>query len=183
VTITEFPIDLGTDNEGLGDLFIIDAALLVRPRRVPGQYPASVKHDTFHANQVLSLGNDMGAYQWHIIYQGDPRSAHRLLDRVFYAYVDAECFSLWCDARVCYIVEGNTVHVQEYGFEDGQYTMIFNVYCGISEDHTEEFLATLTASQTDRFIVVRPDSSEHVYSLHGFNVEHSDEEEYVAIDY
>lgn len=98
-----------------------------------------------------------------------------MLDRVFYAYVDACCLSLWCDARVCYIVDGKTVNVEEYGFEDGQYTMIFNVYCGIAEDQTEEFLSTLTADETDCFFVVRPDSSDHGYSLNWFNVEQTAE--------
>jgi hypothetical protein len=178
MAITEFAIDLDADNEGLGDLFVTDAALLVRPRRIPGLYPASVAHDTTHAYEVLSLAYDMNEYQWHIISHVGPRASHQLLDRVFYAFVDACCLQQWCDARVCYIVDGKAVHVQEYGFEDGQYTLIFNVYCGITEDQTEEFLATLTADQTDRFVVVRPDSSERGYSLRGFDVEQSDEDDY-----
>lgn len=182
MSTTEFPSYMDTNDEGLGTLFITDAALLVRPRRVPSQYPASVKHDTVHSYQVLNLGNDMDAYQWHIIYNGDPRAAHQLLDRVFYAYVDACCLSLWCDARVCYIVNGNTVHVEEYGFEDGQYTMIFNVYCGIAEDQTEEFLATLTADETDRFIVVRPDSSERGFIVDQSSDDDIDDEPYDDYD-
>jgi hypothetical protein len=177
MTITEFPIDLDAVDEGLATLFISDAALLVRPRQVPGQYPASVSHDTVHAYRVLNLGNDMDTYQWHIITGIDPRAAHKLLDRVFYAYVDGCCLELWCDARVCYIVDGETVHVEEYGFEDGQYTMIFNVYCGIAADQTEGFLATLTGNETERFLVVRPDSSELGFNVHGFAVEQSDQDD------
>jgi hypothetical protein len=56
--------------------------------------------------------------------------------------------------------------------------MIFNVYCSIAEGQTEEFLATLTADQSDRFVVVRPDSSERGYGIHGFDVEQSDEDDY-----
>jgi len=182
MTTTEFPVDLNNDDEGLGTLFISDASLLVRPRKVPGQYPASVPHDTVHSYQILCLGNDMDEYQWHIIYKGDPRAAHQLLDRVFYAYVDACCLQLWCDARVCYIVDGETIKVEEYGFEDGQYTMIFNVYCGIAEDQTEDFLATLTANETDGLVVVRADSSELGYNVRGFSVEQSDEDPLAAGD-
>src|SRR5687767_4688535 len=98
--IDEFPVEL--EEEGVGTLFITDAHVLIRPA-VPGQYPASVKHDSAHANGILCLGNDRGVYTTHIICAGDLRTAHQMLDRVFYAYVDAESFSLWCDARVNYI--------------------------------------------------------------------------------
>jgi hypothetical protein len=175
MSITEFTVDKNTDNVDPCTLFISDAALLVRPRVVHGQYPANVNHDTVHAYEVLDLGNDMATYQWHIVYKGDPHAAHRLLDRVFYAYIDGCCLQQWCDARVCYIVNGKTVRVVEYGFEDGSYTLVFNVYCGIAGDNTEEFLASLTAAETGRFIVVRPGSSENDYSLHGFTVGQSDE--------
>ncbi len=166
-----------TGEEGIGTLIVSDAALLVRPRKVPGQYPASVPHDTVHAYNILCLGNDMGEYTTHIVSRFDPKETHKLLDRVFYAFLDACCLQLWCDAFVCYIVDGKTIHVEKYGFEDGQYTMTFNVYCGIAEDQTEEFLATLTTDQTDHFIVVRPDSSDPGYSFHGFTVEQSDEDD------
>ena len=178
MTTTEFPINLDTDEEGIGTLIVSDAALLVQPRKVPGQYPASAPHDTVHAYNILCLGNDMGEYTTHIVSRIDPKGTHKLFDQVFYAYVDACCLQLWCEARVCYIVDGNTVHVEEYGFDDGQYRMIFKVYCGIAEDQTEEFLATLTANETDRFIVVRPNSSEPGYSLHGFTVEQPTEDDY-----
>ena len=59
---TEFPIDLDNNQEGLGELFITDATLLVQPRKVLGQYPASVPHDTVHSYDILRLGNDMGEY-------------------------------------------------------------------------------------------------------------------------
>lgn len=180
MTTTEFPIDLETNDEGLGTLFITDAALLVRPRRVPGQYPASAKHDSAHAYGILNLGNDMGQYQWHIICHADPRAAHQMLDRVFYAYVDACCLELWCDARVCYIVNGKTIKVEEYGFEDGNYTMIFNVYCNVAEDGTEDFLTSLTSNvaETERFVMVRPDSSEYGYAARGFTVDQSPEDDF-----
>lgn len=177
MTITEFPVNLDVEGKP-GSLFISDASLLVRPRTVPGQYPASVKHDTIHASQVMNLGNDRGKYQWHIIYKGDPRAAHELLDRVFYAYVDGCCLELWCDARACYIVDGATVYVRKYGFDDGQYTMVFNVYCDIAKDQTEKFLATLAANETDRFIVVRPDLSERGFSVHGFDVDSSEKDDF-----
>lgn len=177
MTTAEFLIDLDEDNEGVGTVIITDAQLLllVRPA-VSRQYPPSVKHDSTYAYRILNLGNDMGMYyQWHIICQGDPRTAYQLLDRVFYAYVEACCLALWCDANACYIVDGKTVLVKGYGFKDGQYTMVFNVYCGIAKGQTEEFVAALTADQADNFVVIQPDSSAQGFSVHGFAVEQPDE--------
>lgn len=178
MNVIEYPIDLdtATDSRATGSVIISDARLLIRPA-VPGQYPASVKHDSAHAYRILDLGNDMSIYyQWHIICQEDPAAAHELLDRVFYAYVDASCQELWCDARVCYIVDGKTVQVKEYGFDDGRYTMIFNVYCGIATDRAEELIAALSAKQTDNYVVIRPDSSELGFGVQGFAVEHPDDD-------
>lgn len=178
MTIFEFPIDSDTQEDGIGSLFITDSALLVRPRKVPDQYPATVNHDTEHAYRLLHLGNDMNRYMWHIIHSGDLRSAQLLLDRVFYAYVDACCLDLWCDARVCYIVDGQTVYTKDYGFYDGQYTMIFNVYCNVDPEKTEEFLRALIDGQDDRFVVARSDdSSESGYKLQGFEVEEDDDDD------
>lgn len=179
MTITEFAVKHKGDNEGLGTLFISDARLLVRPRKILGQYPASVKHDTIHSDYMLSLGNTMGKdQQWHIVYKGNSTIAQQQLNGVFFAYVDRCCLQRCCDARVRYIVNGTVVHVKEYGFNEGQYTMIFNVYCGIAEDQTEEFLGTLIAKEKDRFIVVRPDISIFGYSLHGFSVDPSEEDNF-----
>ncbi len=164
--ITEFPINLDDECEGLGALIITDAQLLVRPRKVQG-YPMSVKHDTSHAYGILRLGNDMGVYTTHIICKDGPSAAHQLLDRLFYAYVDGCCLELWCDARVCYIDNGEVAKVEEYGFDDGSYTMFFRVYCNVTD--TEAFLATLIANETDRTVVVRPDPSDELgYNVRGF---------------
>lgn len=166
-TMTEFPVDPDTDVEGLGNLFIADARLLIRPAR-PGQYPASVRHDSVYAYRILNLGNDMGLYDWHIISQSDPEITSRLLGQVFYAYVDACCFELWCEARVDYIVDGETVRVERYGFEDGEYMMFFNVHCNVVED---DFMVTLMDKYVGRPVVaIRPDSSERGYEARGFIV-------------
>lgn len=176
MTSTEFPVDLGEDAEGIGDVFITDASLLVRPRRVPGQYPASVQHDTDHAYRLLALGYDDNKFCWHIISSFDPNRAHKLLDRVFYAFVDACCLQLWCNARVLYIVDGETARVEEYGFEDGEYTLIFKVYCGISADQTEEFLISLLEGQRDHYVVICPDSSETGVNTRGFDPGHAEDQ-------
>lgn len=168
---TEFPINLDADGEGLGTLFITDARLLIRPGR-PDQYPYSVKHDSAHAHRILCLGNDMGEYTSHIICHADPTEAHQMLDRVFYAFLDGCCLQLWCDAVVSYIVNGETVKTEKYGFYDGDYTQFINVYCNVGEDKTEYLLNTLTGEleDADRFIVVRPDASELGYTMRGFIV-------------
>lgn len=178
MNVIEYPIDLGTatDSSAVGSVIITDARSLIRPA-VPGQQSVGVMHDSAHAYRILDLGNDMGHYQWHIVCQEDPEAAHELLDRVFCAYVDASCQELWCDARVCYIVDGKTVLVKEYGFDDGRYTMVFNVYCGIAADQTEGFIVALCADQTDHYVVIRPDSSEPGFSVQGFAVEHPDEDD------
>lgn len=178
---TEFFVDTNRYHEGVGNLIITDASLLVRPRKISGLYPASVSHDTVHAHELLNIAYD--AYTWDIISQADPGTTHQLLDRVFYAFVDACCFQQWCDARVNYIVDGKTVDKKEYGFEDGQYTLNFNVYCGIAKDRTEEFVATLTAQQTYRFVVARPDQSKIGYSIRGFEVHEPDQDAYDDYDY
>lgn len=183
MTITEFTIDLNardadyTNEHGIGTLIITDAALLVRPRRDPNQYPSSVKHDADHAYQVLSLCDGPGAYDCHILYKGGVQSAHGLLDRVFYAYLDACCFSLWCDARVYYFAGNNFARVEEYGFEDGHYSMVFNVYCDVGDDQAEELLGILAADEKDRFVVVRPEQSERGFTAHGFVVDQPTEDE------
>ncbi len=170
MALTEYPLETETAEEGIGPLIVTDAQLLVRPRKVPGQYPESVSHDTIHAYEILCLGNDMGQYEIHIVSQLYTDEAHKLLDRVFYAFIDACCLELWCDARVNYIVDGETIRFHEYGFEDGQYTLYINVYCGVSEDKTEDFLELLMASQTERFVVVRSDESGSGYRLSGVDV-------------
>lgn len=152
--------------------------MLIRPA-VQGQYPARVAHDSAHAYRVLDFGNDGGNFQWHIVCQEDPAAAHALLDQIFSTYVDMCCFELWCNARVSFIAaDGKTIQKQ-YGFDDGRYTMVFSVYCGIVPSQTEEFISGLSAGQTDSFVVVRPDSSEQGFSVCGFAVEHPEDE----IDY
>jgi hypothetical protein len=177
--VIKYPIDLNTvtDSRATGSVIISDARLLLRPA-VPGQSPSDMEYDSAHAYLLLDLGNDMSPhYQWHIICQGDPTAAHELLDRVFYAYVDASCLERRCDARVRYIVDGKAVQVKGYGFEASCYTMVFNVYCGIAADQAEELIATLSAKQTDSYVVIRPDSSELGCSVQGFAVEHPDEDD------
>lgn len=170
MTVAEFSVDLNDlYNEPVGTMIITDAKLLTRPA-VPGQYPKGYSHNTAHAYQLLSLGNDNGMYQWHIICQGNTSTAHQLLDRVFSAYVQACCLQLWCDARANYIVDGKTVQTNEYGFADGQYTMTFNVYCGTAYDQVDGFIATLTAGMTGKFVVVQPDVCEPGFNIRGFAV-------------
>jgi hypothetical protein len=165
---TEFPINLDDDNEGLGETIITDAQVLIRPA-VTGQYPGSVKHDSVHAYRVLYFGNDMDRYEWHIFSRLDPESTHRLLDRVFYAYVDACCLQLWCDARVNYVVGDEVVKTESYGFDDGQYTQHFRVHCNTEEDQVDAWItAHMATLGNDTVVVVRPDSSEFGYSAHGF---------------
>lgn len=168
VHTTEFTVDL--DEEGQGDVIITDARLLVQPRRVPGQYPASVGHDTGHAASILALGNDGDTPYWHIISPLSVQETDHLLDRVFYAYVDGCCLELWCDAIVSYIVNCDENFLDKrYGFEDGSYTMHFNVYCGISPDKIEEFLPEIVGClNRNRYIVVRPDSTEQGFVAQGF---------------
>ncbi len=170
---TEFFIDPNTYEEGIGTLIVSDATMLVRPRDVTGQYPASVKHDTGHAYGILCLGNDMGLHTTHIVSRLSPEATDKLLDRVFYAFVDACCHELWCDAYVHYIVDGETVHTEEYGFVDGEYTMIFKVYCNIDDGQAENLIATLTANETHCFVVASPARSELGYKIRGFAVDQS----------
>lgn len=177
MTITEFAIDLDANDDydepaGIGTLYVTDATLLVRPRRDPVQYH-DIEHDANHAYQVLELGNCMDTCEWNIIYAGGVEAAHQLLDRVFHAYVDGCCRHLWCDACVYYFVGDKAVRLEEYGFEDGHYTMVFNVYCGVAGEQTEDLLDWLTTDETDRFVVVRPDGSELGYNARGFAVEQS----------
>jgi hypothetical protein len=161
MTTNEYEVELDTQaSSDRARLFITDPSVLIRPA-VPGQYH-SVKHDTARAYSILELGNSEDEYAWNIIYRDDPSAAHRLLDRVFYAFVDTACFELWCDASVNYIVNGKTVMCKEYGFEDGQYTMIFNVHCSVPPKETEakllELLRKLPRDQYINYIVVRPDA-------------------------
>lgn len=151
MTMIEFPINLDIDAEGLGNLIITDAQLLIRPAR-PSQYH-QVPHDSAHAYGILNLGNDMGVYNWHIISHIDVRSTQRLLDRVFYAYVDGCCLQLWCDAIVDYSVDFDEVATKEYGFEDGEYTMRFIVHCNVPQEETEAFVAKLIRGENRGRIV------------------------------
>ena len=176
MNIVECPIDLEEvmDSRATGSVIISDVTrTLIRPA-VPGQYPASVKHDSRHAYRLLDMANDRGGdFQGHIICQEDPATVHRLLDGIFYAYVDMSCFEQWCDARVVYIVDGKTVEVKEYGStEHSHYTMVFSVYCGIPADQTEEFIARLSAEQTDHYVVIRPDSSGSGLDVRSFAFEY-----------
>lgn len=170
MTTTESALDFSTLTEGMCMLIVSDAALLVQPRKVPGQYPASVPHDTIHAYNILSLGNDMGTYSTHIVSRTGPNETHKLLDRVFYAFVDACCLQLWCDAHVSYIVDGETVRTEQYGFDDGSYTMFYKVYCNVT--NADAFLAHLTANvDTDEGVIVaRADSSPDGFSIYGLTV-------------
>ncbi len=168
-TTRKFTIDLDEVNEGIGQLFITDPSVLIRPA-VPGQYPASVRHNSGHANGILAMGDDMGVYTTHIITSLSPEEAHKMLDRVFYAFIDACCFSLWCDARVSYIVDENIIRVEEYGFEDGEYTQRFNVHCDVPAEHTEGVLANLLDEKLEciDFVVIYSDDSEYGYEAQGF---------------
>ncbi len=135
----------------VGTLVITDAELLVRPLRLNAN----------HYN-LLDLGNRGG----HILFKGDPSAAHQLLGPAFKAYVDICSREMRChaDARVSYVVDGVTAQCVLYGLDGsstrGKYTMIFDVYCNVAKEETEEFLASLTTNlETDCFIVVRPDES------------------------
>lgn len=180
MTTTESPIDSRTTEIDATTTFITDASLLIRPA-VPGQYPASAAHDTAHVYRIFELGNTTSNYPaWHIFCPEGPDAAHELLDGVFNAYVDIACGSLWCDARVLYIVDGEVGKLNEYGFDDGQYTMVFNVYCNMAGSQAEELLARLTSQQESNYIVVRPDTSNDdgvsasLFTVGTSDIEHGD---------
>jgi hypothetical protein len=165
----EFDVDL--EATGLGNLFVTDAQLLIRPP-VPGQH-FIVQHDHAYAYQLLNLGNDMGEYIMHIFCQAEPREAQDMLSPVFYAYVKACCYELWCDANVNYMVNGKVVNYEEHGFDDGSYTMNIKVHCNVADDDVETLLTKLTGDFDDgeHFVVVRPDSSELGFTASGFTVD------------
>jgi hypothetical protein len=127
----EFQIDeLG---EGLGQLLLADAGLLVRPPQ-QGQYHARVPLDTGHFAQVMDLGDvedGFGDITWHIVSSLTVDEAHKLLDRGWYAYFDGYCMGkVWIDARVCYVgADGKVVKTQGYGFSDGEARGTVYVYC------------------------------------------------------
>ncbi|HSW81468.1 MAG TPA: hypothetical protein VLG40_03655 [Candidatus Saccharimonas sp.] len=163
MSATEFPIDLDDPRGIEGPVVITDSTLIIRPA-VPGQYPHHAQHDTLRVTRLFDMANAMQGYpEWYIFCPLDPQAAHELLDNVFRIYVDMSCYTQWCDARVLYIVDGETVKREEYGFDDGQYTMVFHVYCGaINDKQVEELLGKLaTRQQTDYmdYIVMRPDES------------------------
>jgi hypothetical protein len=177
-TTSDFPIDLADESEGLGTLIVTDARLLIQPA-VPGQYPASANHDSGHAYGVLRLGNDAGRQPMHIVFSGSPARAHALLDQVFHTFVDACCFEQWCDARVFYMVEDVKADCHEYGFEDGSYTMIIYVWCNVPGDQVDPLVDGIIADALpeDRFVVIRPDSSELGYSTQGVIVDYPQQDD------
>ncbi len=178
-TTTEFPIDLDNEAEGLGMLIVTDAQLLIRPA-VPGQHYRYEQHDADHAYGVLCLGNDgQGHETTHIVFSGSPAEAHKLLDRVFHCYVDACCLELGCDARVLYLVDGETVDYHTYGWDDGHYTMTFFVHCNVPEGQVETSVGRTIAEadEDQRFVVVRPDSSELGYAAQGIIAGHSQQDD------
>lgn len=185
MTITEYPIHPDKNVKGIGRAIIADARMLVRPA-VPGQHPAGVTHDTAYAYQILNLGNDMYSEEpTHIVCQEDPEAAHELLDPVFRAYVETSCREYWCNARVDYILGDKVVLTKEYDFEDRRYikyTMTIAVHCGVAADQAEEFIAPETGEWADGLIVIRPDSSEQGFSVHGFAVEESEADEAAHLD-
>ena len=167
----EFPAHIPDDAEGVGELVVADASTLIRPKPSDQTYPSSVSHDVSHASGILRLGND--GYQAresiHIFFEGGHTAAHRTLDRVFYAYIDACCLQLWCDARVNYWNGDVIENVEHYGFEDGEYTLIFNVYC-VLDDEREQMVDSLIedrlSSPESNLLIVRKDSSEAGYTVY-----------------
>jgi hypothetical protein len=169
-THTEFPIDLDEECEGLGTLIVTDAQLLLRPP-VEGQYPSRMPFDTARVHEILDIGDLEHDTDTVIFCRSNPAEAARLLDRVFYVYLDGYCMGkVWADARVRFYLNDEVVGIQEHGFEDGNFTMNFSVICSVQEDEVDRLIAERTGSfsSDERYVVVRPDSSESGYALNGF---------------
>ena len=167
----EFTVDTTANNGDLGSLIITDAQLLLRPAPA-GQYH-KIPYDVAHAMSILNLNEDEGAWVRHIVCHESPQEAVRLLDSVFSAYLDACCMELWCDALVNFIQDDTTVEVKHYGFDDGSYTMIFNVYCGISPSETDELVNDLITDLPDdgeyrSYVVIESDASGQGFVANGF---------------
>ena len=137
---------------------------------MPGQHHRYDNHDAGRVNQILDMGDfGDGRIAWHLVTELDPAAAHRLLDRVFHTYVDSYCMGKWwVDARVRYIVDGSTQFVREYGFEDGQDTLRFNVHCAVRPQDQQECVEAIIAKERANdiygdkhpLLVLRVDSSE-----------------------
>lgn len=165
--VREFSIDLDDNPVGIGSLIISDARLLVRPA-VPGQYPASVRHDSGHAYRVLNLAHDYDSHVCHIVFDGTPEEARKLLDRVFYAYLDVCCMELWCDAEVMYFEQGDLAFTTHHGFTDGSYTLSYYVHCNVPEAQAEELIrALVTYGDSPQYFVARPNNT----SARGYTVQ------------
>ena len=159
------------DEQGQGTLIITDASVLLRPASV-AQYH-NVAHDTSHAFYVLMLGDDMGLYETHIVCHTSPEEAHKMLDRMFHAYVDGMCMSAtWFDAIVNYLDrDGNIVKREWYGMKDGNHTSVFNVYC-VGEWEQNMAMVMERVDTTRPWIMVnKDDESEDGYTVTGFNAE------------
>ncbi len=142
-----------------GKLIVTDALALVRPTK-SGQY----KYDTVKANAILDLGDIEYANVWHIITKLDPRSADRVLRQVFSTYVDYYCMSkLWADARVAYMIDGETQFFTEHGFKDGYADLLFSVHCNVEADEVDTLIADIAEGDyLSESVVVSPDV-EHGY--------------------
>jgi len=117
---------------------------------------------------TLGLANDaMGTYTTHIIFAGDPETAHHLLDSKLSNYVNGCCLSLGCDARVEYIANGRLVKTVEYGWTESNYTMIFKVYCNGNAKACLELMKANMVPYGVSVIVVQPCIvNEYGYTVH-----------------
>jgi hypothetical protein len=118
-------------------------------------------------NWLLNVINDyQQCYTAYVVANMPVKDAHLLLDSSFSDYIRGCCYSLGCDATVEYIVDGEVVMRNEYGWDDGSYSMTFKVYC---RPDTLALLADRLsdASSDAPLIVVSPDDShEWGFSAH-----------------
>lgn len=199
-------LDLTQYNVGPSALIVTDAKLLTRPA-VPGQYPASVPYDSGRIRELLDYGDLDGDGTWYIVTELDVDAAHKLLDRVFYTYIDYYCMAkTWLDACVSYIgADGTLQRMEAYGFEEGP-TLRIVVYCAgslpdpsnwnfllemvtgvipgepVAANALEDYLGTqarlLPGYDTTSVVVMRPEDDEDGFSARGFSVPPADWDEF-----